>query len=89
MVRALRAPLSPKEENALRKIAAGAGNQAQEVYLARLVTLELIEDRDGEWHLTEFGRLRSMGESIVPNEMPSVSSGSPSSVEGKPTGPSA
>ena len=61
MDRGLRAQLSPNEETALRKIAAGTVNhdQIQLAHLAQLAALELIEKRHGKWRLTEMGGART------------------------------
>ena len=58
MDRGLRAQLSPKEENALRKIGVGVTDQILAIHLVQLVALQLIEARDGTWRLTEMGRAR-------------------------------
>ncbi|WP_428672015.1 hypothetical protein [Reyranella sp.] len=60
MVRGLRAPLSPREESALLRVAqgnAGAHDVADE-YFRRLVLLELVQEIDGKLVLTELGRER-------------------------------
>ncbi len=59
MDRGLRAQLSPNEENALRKIAAGVTDQIPAVHLVQLVSLQLIEARDGTWKLTAIGEART------------------------------
>jgi hypothetical protein len=59
MDRGLRAQLSPNEENALRKIAAGETDHIQLSHLAQLAALQLIEARDDSWQLTEIGRSRA------------------------------
>lgn len=59
MNRSLRAQLSPNEEAALLKIA--AGGDVDEIpldHLKRLAALWLAESRDGKWELTEFGAMR-------------------------------
>ena len=60
MDRGLPAQLSPNEETALRKIAAGSTDQDQIrlTYLAQLAALQLIEARNGKWQLTVIGRAR-------------------------------
>ncbi len=73
MDRGLRAQLSPKEENALRKIAAGVTEQIPAVHLVQLVALQLIEERDGTWKLTAMGEVRtrrSMSIRIDPTSQP-------------------
>ena len=57
-MRALRAPLSPKEENTLRRIGNGDIGGSDPVAIRRLHQLGLIEWLDESWRLTELGRLR-------------------------------
>lgn len=59
MVRGLRAPLSPNEENALRRIAVGATSALPATTIRRLEQLELIEaGQPSGWRLTALGRQR-------------------------------
>ena len=68
MDRGLRAQLSPKEETALHKVAAGSvdQDQIQLAHLAHLAALQLIETRDGKWQLTAIGHARMAGTMIPP-----------------------
>ena len=67
MDRGLRAQLSPNEETALRKIAAGSDvGRIQLAYLEQLAALQLIEARDGKWQLTEFGEARTAVRAATP-----------------------
>jgi hypothetical protein len=57
-VRGLRAPLSPREETALLRVARG-GVFLQDLaseHLRRLTLLELVQEIDGKLALTELGR---------------------------------
>jgi hypothetical protein len=59
-VRGLRAPLSPREETALLRVARG-GVFLQDLaseHLRRLTLLELVQEIDGKLALTELGRER-------------------------------
>lgn len=59
MDRGLRAQLSPNEDTALRKVAAGSdGDGIPLALLKQLSALGLIQSRDGRWELTDFGRIR-------------------------------
>ncbi|WP_428665075.1 hypothetical protein [Reyranella sp.] len=64
MDRGLRAQLSPNEETALRRIAAGAADQDFIAlrYLEHLAALNLIEAREGAWQLTKYGEMRVAGD---------------------------
>jgi len=68
MDRGLRAQLSPNEETTLRKIAAGMTNldAIQMRHLVQLLALQLIEIRDGNWHLTAMGKVRTASDSQTP-----------------------
>jgi len=84
MDRGLRAQLSPKEENALRKIAAGVTDKILAIYLMQLVALQLIEARDGAWRLTEMGRARMAASDRgvgAPPRFPPVSSASAAMID--------
>ena len=60
MVRGLRAPLSPREEATLLRVAQGnAGlDDVADDHLRRLMQLELVYEVDGMLALTEFGLKR-------------------------------
>ena len=66
-MRGLRAPLSPREESALRRVAQGDARRQDlaSEHLRRLALLELIQDIDGKLALTETGRQR-----IAPSPKP-------------------
>jgi hypothetical protein len=57
MERGLRAPLSPNEEKALRRVAHGISKpkHLRDVSIARLKRLALVEEQDGRIRLTELG----------------------------------
>ena len=59
-MRGLRAPLSPREESALLRVAWGDArpNDLASEHLRRLALLELIREIDGKLALTELGRER-------------------------------
>ena len=60
MVRSLRAPLSPREESALLRVARGDARPQDlaSEHIRRLALLELIREKDGKLALTELGRER-------------------------------
>ncbi len=60
MERGLLAPLSPNEENALRRVANGISKpkHLRAASLARLKHLALVEERDGRIRLTPLGAQR-------------------------------
>ena len=66
MDRGLRTQRSPKEETELQKVAAGSVEQDQ-IQLAHLAALQLIEMRDGKWQLTAIGHARMAGGKTTPN----------------------
>lgn len=57
MERGLRAPLSPNEEQALRRIAHGISRpkHLRDASITRLKRLALVEEQDGRIRLTELG----------------------------------
>jgi hypothetical protein len=57
----LRAPLSPREESALLRVAHGDAclQDLASEHLRRLTLLELIQEIDGKLALTELGRERA------------------------------
>lgn len=57
-MKGLRAPLSPHEEAALRKIGFGSADPLDPQHIRRLLSLELIEWSGHQWMLTAVGRLR-------------------------------
>ena len=60
MERGLLAPLSPNEENALRRVAHGISKpkHLRDSSVERLKTLALIEEQDGRIRLTRLGAQR-------------------------------
>ncbi len=56
--KSMRAPLSPHEETALRKVGFGSGDQLELAHVRRLLHLDLIEWNGRQWSLTEAGRRR-------------------------------
>ena len=63
MDRGLRAQLSPNEESTLRQIFRDdpGRNRFRPSDVAKLCALQLIENRCGEWHVTEMGSRRLAG----------------------------
>lgn len=59
-MKASHAPLSPHEENTLRRIGFHSG-EGLTVYLRRLLHLELVEWSGWTWRLTALGRRRYEG----------------------------
>jgi|EndMetStandDraft_8_1072994.scaffolds.fasta_scaffold820364_2 hypothetical protein len=57
-MRGMLAQLSPHEETALRKIAAGSDEPTDPVRIRRLAQLELIEWNGRQWLLTDLGHSR-------------------------------
>ena len=59
-MRGLRAPLSPREESALLRVARGEARPQDlaSEHIRRLALLELIHESDGKLALTELGRVR-------------------------------
>ena len=57
-MRGMFAPLSPHEETALRKIAAGDVDPVDPVHVRRLRDLDLIDEVGTSWHLTPLGARR-------------------------------
>lgn len=60
-MRSLLAPLSPNEENTLRRVGFGTEGHLDASHLRRLLQLELIEWSGWNWQLTAVGRLRYDG----------------------------
>jgi hypothetical protein len=57
-MRGMLAPLSPHEETALRKIAAGSSDPIDSVHVRRLRDLGLVNEVGPSWHLTPLGARR-------------------------------
>jgi hypothetical protein len=57
-MRGMLAPLSPHEETALRKIAAGSVDPIDPVHVRRLRDLGLVNEVGTSWHLTPLGARR-------------------------------
>ena len=57
-MKGIRAPLSPHEETALRKIAVGSVDSVDPAHARRLQQLELVEQDGNSWRLTATGRRR-------------------------------
>ena len=57
-MKSLLAPLTRKEESALRKVGFGSGDAIEPAHLRRLLQLELIEWTGQAWRLTVMGRRR-------------------------------
>jgi hypothetical protein len=63
MERGLLAPLSPNEEQALRRVAHGISKpkHLRDVAIVRLKRLSLVEEQDGRIRLTDLGAQRCAG----------------------------
>ena len=72
--RGLRAPLSPNEQTALRRVANGISKpkHLRSTSLQRLKMLALVEEHEGRVRLTALGTQRCLAETPV-DAMPSVS----------------
>ena len=57
-MRGVLAPLSTREEAALRKVGLGSDDPRGPAYVRRLLQLELIAWDGGRWTVTELGRRR-------------------------------
>jgi hypothetical protein len=57
-MRGMLAPLTRREEAALRKIGFGSGDPLEPAHVRRLLQLELIAWNGWRWSLTETGRRR-------------------------------
>src|SRR5471030_2707606 len=76
--RGLRAPLSPNEQTALRRVANGISKpkHLRSTSLQRLKMLALVEEHDGRIRLTALGQRRCLAEipaDAMPAASPSVS----------------